>query len=371
MAGYFRAGGVDKDERAAWRRLVAAHGSSRAGYIVDVHQPTGFAPAPKKAKAEDVILVIASESPLSTPEANAISAYWKAVWLADGDAVQLLAAEAALEAAVSAARAQDLIASYKPYNLDDRPEKPKKNSAVTLSVALVIFPPAPSYKQNSWSQAPQVTHFPERFVVLGFNGGRQTLEAIGGVLSVPFYVGPDPSADPKTDPTSTIHPDGEDLFVPDQLKWMVDFDAAVAAGLGLVIDLTREQAALGFDRLIVLGLQLSLNENTGQAALEEIMNHHAWGRAGLSLLPQGTVAHNTTGKGADYTKFGGADQSFDDRKHAPLFSVTSDPMQKRDGQWLAEILARKSRNILQNLCGRRGGSDARAGNAASSYGQRR
>src|SRR5262249_30746949 len=32
------------------------------------------------------------------------------------------------------------------------------------------------------------------------------------------------------------------------------------------------------------------------------------------------------------------DQSFDDRKNAPLFIPTADPMQKRDGQWLAELL---------------------------------
>ena len=48
---------------------------------------------------------------------------------------------------------------------------------------------------------------------------------------------------PTADPTSAIHPDGGDLFVPDQLKWMVDFERAVAAGMGLAIDLTPAQAA--------------------------------------------------------------------------------------------------------------------------------
>jgi hypothetical protein len=128
------------------------------------------------------------------------------------------------------------------------------------------------------------------------------------------------------------------LFVPDELKWMVDFDAAVAAGLGLKIDLDREQSALGFDRLLVFGLQLSLDEAGGKAALEDLLRHHTLGRAGLSLAPQGTTTHNTTGKGADYTTLDDADQSFDDRKNAPLFTLTSDSMQKSDGQWLAELL---------------------------------
>ena len=37
--GMFRAGGIAPDQRAAWRSLVAAHGSGRAGYIVDSYLP--------------------------------------------------------------------------------------------------------------------------------------------------------------------------------------------------------------------------------------------------------------------------------------------------------------------------------------------
>ena len=50
------------------------------------------------------------------------------------------------------------------------------------------------------------------------------------------------------------------------------------------------------------------------------------------------MTHNTTGEGADYTTLDDADQSFDDRRNAPLFTSVSDPMLKRDGQWLAEAL---------------------------------
>ena len=37
-----RAGGIEADQRAAWSSLVAAHGSGRAGYIVDTYQPTNL-----------------------------------------------------------------------------------------------------------------------------------------------------------------------------------------------------------------------------------------------------------------------------------------------------------------------------------------
>ena len=69
-----------------------------------------------------------------------------------------------------------------------------------------------------------------------------------------------------------------------------------------------------------------------------MLRHHASGRSGLTLVPQGTPTHNTTANGTGYTKLDNADQSFDDRANAPLFTPTADPMQKRDGQWLGELL---------------------------------
>jgi hypothetical protein len=310
--GMWRAGRIEADQRAAWGRLVAAHGSGRAGYIVDTYQPTNMAAEPTKTAASDEILVIATQTPLTPAEAAATTAFWQAIWLADSDLAAQQAARGTLEAAVGTARAAELIAGYQPYNLSDAPTAPRRKINVRLSTAFVIFPPDPPTKQAAWSQAPQVRQFPERFVVLGYNGGQQTLAAVGGVVALPLYVGPDPSADPTTDPTSAIHPEGGDLFIPDQLKWMVDFERAVAAGMGLAIDLTAEQARAGFDRLIVLGLQLSAKDTDGKAALEELVHHHAVGRSGLSLVPQGTPTHNTTGTGTGYTHLDDADQSFDD-----------------------------------------------------------
>lgn len=332
--GIWRAGGVEADQRAAWRGLVAAHGSGRAGWIVDNYQPTNLAAEPVKAAHTDVILVVATQTALSAPQAAAISTYWQAVWLANGDVTKTQAALSALQAAVGAATATQLIQTYPPYNLTDMPAPPTKKSNVALSTAFLVFPPDPVTKQDSWSQAPVVNHLADRFVVIGYNGGVQTLQAIGGVVSLPLVVGPNPSAQPS----ETIHPVGGDLFVPDELQWLVDFDRAVAAGMGLRIDLTADQAQKGFDRLLVLGVELSSTSSDAKAALELLLQHHHWGRTGLSLVPQGTPTHNTTGIGTGYTQLDNADQSFDDRKNSPLFNLSSDPLAKRDGEWLAELL---------------------------------
>lgn len=329
----WRAGRVEGDERAAWRDLVAAHGSGRAGYIVDNYAPTNMAARPTKTRADDEILVIGTQTPLNAAESAAITAYWQAVWRAT-DETALQAAQAALTAAVTPARAAQLTEQYVPFNLADTPAPPASKQTVALSSAFVVFPADPPPKQFSWSQAPQITQLPERFVVIGYRGGAQVLEAMGGPVASPLPVGPDPSAPPA----DSIHPDGPNLVVPDELAWLVDFDRAVAAGMGIAIDIDPQDAQAGFDRLLVLGLQLALDDAGGQAALEELLTHHHVGRSGLSLIPQGTPTHNTTGAGAGYTRLDDADESFDDRRNAPLFSVVPDATRKRDGLWLAEAL---------------------------------
>lgn len=330
----WRAGGVEGDQRAAWSNLVAAHGSGRASWIVDSYQPANLAAEPVKAAPGDEILVIPTQTPLAPAQATAISSYWQAIWLADGDSTKTQAALAALQAAVGNVTATQLIQNYVPYNLTDKLAPPTKKTNVALSAAFVVFPADPPTKQDSWSQAPVVNHLADRFVVIGYNASAVTLQAIGSMVSLPLIVGPNPAAQPA----DTIHPVGGDLFVPDELQWLVDFDRAVAAGMGLKINLAADQAQKGFDRLLVVGVELGTSASDAKAALELLFQHHHWGRSGLTLVPQGTPTHNTTGTGTGYTHLDNADQSFDDRKNAPLFTPTADPTAKRDGQWLAELV---------------------------------
>ena len=336
----WRAGGVENDERGAWRNLVAAHGAGRAGWLADTFQPVsgGAFAAPSKIDATDVILVIPAATAPSTADAAALAAYWQAAWRADGDATRLQAARSALEALVGVTHAGELTTAYVPFNLRDTPTPPSAKADVRVSTAFLTFPPDPPLAPQSWSRAPEVRHFPDRFVVVGLSNNQVTLEALGNPVVLPLQVGPDPSGDPNDTIRPDPAPDGPDLFVPDGLKWMVDFDRAVAAGMGIAIDLTPDQAASGFDRLLVLGLQLSFPPDAGSAALEELLAHHQAGRSGLELIRQGTPAHNAPGTTSGHTRGDDADTSFDDRKKRPLFTDTRDPAEKRDGQWLAEFL---------------------------------
>lgn len=334
----WQAGGIEAGERAAWRGLVAAHGSGRAGYIVDTYQPTNLAAAPRKAQPSDEILVIPAQAALSAADAAAIGAYWQAIWLADGVAAKGQVALLALQAAVGAAQASTLIAGDMPFNLADRPTPPLGKGDVALSTAFVLFPPDPATKPATWTQAPRIDIFPERFIILGYSGTQLTLQAIGNVITLPLIVGPDPSVDLSTNPDAAIHPEGSDLFVPDQLKWMTDFPAAVAAGMGIAIDLTTEQASTGFTRLLAIGLVLGSDTTEATDALATLLQHHANGRTGCTVLRQGTPAHNSSGAPSGTGNDTDADASFNDRKARPLFTPTADPNQKRDGEWLADVL---------------------------------
>jgi hypothetical protein len=353
----WRAGGVEADRRAAWHALATAHGSGRAGYIVDTYKPVNPGDLHGKTQPTDVNLVIPTQTPLGVTEADAVGTYWTAAWLADGDARQTNVALTALQARVGVTRAAELVANYEPFNVSDSPASPLTRQDVNLTVTFIVFAADPMTSPQSWTRAPRLANFPDCFVVLGFTGSVQTLFAVGGQITLPVYVAPDPEADPA----ESIHPDpaSGDLFIPDQLKWTVDFAAAVAAGMGLRIELTAEQAQSGFDRLLVLGLQLSSSAQDGQLAFSELLQHHASGTSGLALLPQGTPTHNTADNASGFGRLEDPDASFDDRNETPLFTVTSNPLKKRDGQWLAEALG-VSPSVFYSVHGADGMDQAQA-----------
>ncbi|HTY30751.1 hypothetical protein [Mycobacterium sp.] len=335
----WRAGGIDGDQRAAWADLVAAHGSGRAGYLVDTYQPTNPADAPTKASASDEILVIATQTPPTAADLAPLRTYWAAWWRAGDNLAAQTQARATLDAAVGSAQADTLISIYQPFNLTDTPTPPATLASIAVTVAILLFPPDPPTKQAAWSQAPQVTLFPDRFVAIGYTAGQPVAQALGAPVTLPLYVGPDPGADANTDPTTVIHPDANgDLFVPDPLKWMVDYDTALAEGMAIEMPLTAEQSRAGFDRLVVIGLQLSASSADGATALATLLEHHQNGRNGLELVPQGTPTHNTTGNQTGYSRLEDPDRSYDDRKNTPLFTPSTDPRARRDGDWLATAL---------------------------------
>src|SRR5439155_1749015 len=184
-----RRGGADdaaEELRAAHRRLQQAEGELRqteetlrqardveAAALERAENLTrvNAADAPAKAAPADVILVVPTETAPATGDAAALRTYWRAVWLADGNAAGESAAFATLEGAVGGtARARQLVDDYRAFNLADGPTPPLEKTDVAVSVVFVVFPAGTPTTTASWTRAPRVEALPDRLVLIARAG---------------------------------------------------------------------------------------------------------------------------------------------------------------------------------------------------------
>ncbi len=328
----WRAGSAEAGERAAWRSLVASHGSGRAGWLVDAFPPANPGERPVRSSDAEVILVVTTDAPLSPAERTALTTYWKARWRAADDADARDAALAALHTAVGAG-AEDLAAVTLPFNLADPPAPGGTHATNPCTVAFLVVAPVAGAKDQSWTNAPRVELLPERLMLV-LETGDQREEFLGEPIPSPLFVGPDPSA-PAGEQLQQL--DG-DLKMPDELLWLADFTEAKRIGLAFAVRLTAAQAKAGFDRLYVLGARLTSDPEESQHELEALLSDHRHGRNGLALLPQGAPTNNTEAAGSGYSRDDDPDASFDDRAGRAAFTTEADPAARPDGQWLAEAL---------------------------------
>ena len=98
-----RGGGVEEEQRGAWRSLVAGFGAGRAAWLIEQYRPDASTPFPQKTDY-DVVLAIAAEQPLTSDEKAAVEGFWIAWWRAEGNAAAEQAAYDVLEGAIGAER---------------------------------------------------------------------------------------------------------------------------------------------------------------------------------------------------------------------------------------------------------------------------
>ena len=373
---YVRAADDEAAQRAAWRALVASHGSGRATWIHKQYRPLNpLSPGdpegdpalevkPQSKQPGEVILVVSSEDALSAADITAMRKYWPAVWVAGGRADLAAVALATLQADVGAARAAEIIEKLRPYNMAEKPPAGYSPETATVSVAFLILPKRTDIdaKSRSWMQAATASLLPERFVLLGYRGGVEVLNQLGAPVQGPFSVSPDPAAAPDDQFQFDEH---GNLSVGADLRWMTDFDEAVNRGMGFRVDLTPATAQ-GFDRLFVLGLRLGADAAKGKVELETLLNHHYFSRSGFALLPQGSATNNTEEVNSAYSREDDADASYDFVfKGKAQFAETEELLDKSDGQWFAESLGIDSELLKQvPHAGGADQSEVRAMNAA-------
>ena len=342
----WEAGEDENRERGAWRSLVQSHGSGRAAYIISQFKPASFSQRLKRNSPEEIILVSNGVVPAIQQEADELEKYWKGSWTNFGDAVEEKKLRDAIVNVLGSQRAGELIEKYMPSNFLAVPPTGKKRTEVLVRLSYLDLPAADSVqtKQQSWSQAPKVHIMPDRFVLIGYRNGQEVFNEMTLPIPVPLAVGPDPSA---TEGEAFKKDANGDMVVEDELKWMTDFDAAIAKGMGIKITLNADQLAAGFDRIIALGVRMSTDHTGGQALLEELIDHHHKSRKGFSIIKQGTPSNNTEGDTSGYLQADDADESYDDLKKGKLFDIETDDILKTDGQWLSEALGVRHERLQQ------------------------
>jgi len=333
----WRARSIEPQERGAWRSFVASHGSGRAAWLEANYKPLNIATKPHNPAVNALVLVIPTETPIVDPEAALISAFWRAIWLADGKRADTDVATNELRNKIgNDVRAQELIDGYKPTNLGDEPPVGLARNQINVVVAFVEFPKTADLPAmlHSWSQPARSRLLPDRLVLLAYaNGGAKVIEVLGNPIPWPLNIGPDPQA---SDAEQIRQEDGE-IKVGEDLRWLTDFDRAVQVGMGFRVDLTSAMATKGFERMLVLGLRLSADPAEGTRLLEELLRHHRDGTSGFAVLKQGTPTNNTEDESSGFTRTDEADRSFDERLHPGAALRTGAPWDRKlDGEWLAD-----------------------------------
>ncbi len=322
-------------QKAAWAFLVNLEGAGRAAWLAQAEEAKPLAGSifPLRDSDKTLILTIATDDASILADQAAIFNFFSALWKAGADEEKKAAVKSGFP------NAGEVLEKFLPVNFNDSPPPGLTRQEVDLKIALVLLPETldSTGKTSSWSQAARVSITPERFVLLGYKGTNLVINELGKPIPSPLPVGFDPSADEANNFSPTA---SGDLNIPNELKWIIDFDEAVAKGMGFRINLT-DVTKDGVDRFLCLGVRLGADETEtgGQQLLSELFEHHFYSDKGFSIVPQGTPTNNTEEKRSGFTDVDNPSETFDLYfKHKPAFVSQSDWQDKPDGQWLSEWL---------------------------------
>ncbi|MFA1548005.1 hypothetical protein [Actinomadura chokoriensis] len=279
------AGGRAAALQAAWQELATRIPPGRAAWLLRGRTPANPSEEPAGVADGAVVLVVRTAAPPAANDRQPSVSYWTAVWRAHGDRSRLRQADAALVAAVGATQAK-AIRAHRPFGVDGA--LTTATDDVVVAFLVLPAPAAGSTAADAWTQGARARLLPDRFQVLGFNGGQEVVSVAGEAVPATLAVSPDPAAGDQI----SVNEQTGALHVPDDLRWLVDFDRAVAVGMGVRIPLT-DGIRGGLERLVVLGLREQAAPAQTAADLTSLINRHLRGPDGFALLPQGTPTNNT------------------------------------------------------------------------------
>ena len=176
-------------------------------------------------------------------------------------------------------------------------------------------------KASDWTRAATTHLLPERLIFTAYDAAGGVLRQAGAAIADGLALGPSPSGgDPATDPG---------------LAWMREFQKAIDVGMAIRLPISATQAAKGFTRVLVFGVNSKLATTEGAKRFALALDAHHY-TDGLEVLPLGTPTNNADGVKAGYsTNDPGYADSFAVERSAPR---TPSADGRGDGDRLAAAL---------------------------------
>lgn len=238
----------------------------------------------------DQIAINSHEPELTSQEITDGQNYWDIVWRAGKPPPTLDAVKApwrGLASIYGAQRAAWIALQMQPTNLAQQPAAPTPDGDNPNPAP--AYPPSPAtLPPSSWTKPAIAAALPDAWTVVTVSG-TQTTTFKGSPITPDLAVGLTPGGG-QFAPGSPVDPG---------MTWLVDFDAALAAGMALKIPLNPEQRRSGFDRIFVYGLRTS--GPSGSDAFASLLDAHHY-TDGFSLVPQGAPTNNTPDASSAYSR---------------------------------------------------------------------
>ncbi|WP_221392470.1 hypothetical protein [Dyadobacter sp. NIV53] len=191
-------------------------------------------------------------------------------------------------------------------------------------------------KESSWTSLPHSRVMPGQFVVLTMRNGNYRHAQVTNVIPENLVVGVHPS---MVEGGSFQYDEDHNLIVDDSIKWLSDFNDAVAKGMALSITLDAEDVEKGFDKVLVIGIK-DTTPDAAKKLLEDLIDNHHFNPEGASFLPIGTATNNTDKASSGYRRIEeDASLSFSVERNSELpVTFVPDPNFPTDSERLAEGL---------------------------------
>jgi hypothetical protein len=215
-----------------------------------------------------------------------------------------------------------------------RATKPGNWTETVTNPATLVFPDIET-KPAAWTEAPRSFVLPDRFVFTLWSDTNQQ-SFVGSPIADDLVLGPDPL---QTEALLTRDATTGRLVVSDDLRWLIDFDRAVASGMAIRIPLAPPWTGVPIPKLIVLGIRASSSADHGAELLARLMESHRFSR-GVGIVSQGTPTNNTDEAKSGFTTGAATiDETFELELNAGALTHEADPFLQTDGQRLADALA--------------------------------